>query len=262
MVQYTKSYLSFKVESERLTNLVVLFSHAVPVLVRVMSSPKASALVPLKPADNFPHDKSTGPTLINRAVGYDQDLARLMVLSVFSYFEAYVRGALREIYDLQGGPQAFVALAERRVSRHWSSAPSQVAEAKRKLQDADDRGKADKFLKYSKILVDAGYAFPPDLLAAYGARNLAKKLEPKGRNAVRAWEIPALLSEALLLKISAAERLMFEDLRALRNDVAHGSTPALSVHSAIRKTTALRNWAARIDAHICRHFIVLAKYVR
>jgi len=261
MVPYTKSYLSFKVESERLINLVVLFSHAVPVLIRVASSPTASALVPLKPADNFPHDKTTSATLISRAVGYDQDLARVMILSVFSYFEAYVRGALKEVYDLQGGPQAFVALAEKRASRYWNSAPSRVAEARRKLQDADHKGKADKFLKYSKVLVDAGYAFPPDVLAGYGARQLAKKLEP-GRNAFRAVEIPDLLSDALLLQITAAERSMYNDLRALRNDVAHGSTPPLSVHTSIKKTTALRSWAARIDAHIGKHFLVLAKYAR
>jgi len=59
MLPYTKSYLSFKVESERLINLVVLFSHAVPVLIRVASSPTASALVPLKPADAFEHSSCT-----------------------------------------------------------------------------------------------------------------------------------------------------------------------------------------------------------
>lgn len=261
MVPHTQSYLAFKSESERLTNLVVLFSYSVPALMRVLSSPAASALVPVKP-DNFPHDKTTGPTLTSRALGYDQDLARITVLSVYSYFEAYVRGALKEIYDRQGGPDAFVALAERRVCRHWSHASGEVAEAKRKLQDADKKGKSNKYLKYSKVLADAGFAFPPDLLAVYGARQLAKKLEPTGRNSFRAAEIPDLLSDSLLLNVGPGERQMFGEIRALRNRIAHGSIPVLGMHAAVKKTAALRAWAARIDAHIGKHFLVLAKYVR
>ncbi len=260
MVPNTKSYLSFKRESERLVNLVVLFSHAVPVLTRVLGSPEASALVSLKPADNFPHDTASGSKLLNWAAGYGQDLAHTIILSVFSYFEAYVRGALQEVVDFQGGPQAFVDLAERRVTRHWKSAPSEVAEAKRKMQTPDDKAKVGKLRKYTDVLVDAGFAFPPDLLSVYGARQLAKKLDRKGRNALRAWEIPDLLSNALLLKVSATERSMYDGLRDLRNDIAHGSVPALSVHTAIKKTTALRTWAARIDQHIGNHFLVLAKY--
>ena len=103
--------------------------------------------------------------------------------------------------------------------------------------------------------------FPRDVLAGYGARQLAKKLEPE-RNAFRAVEIPDLLSDALLLKslLRSAQCTTISGLS--RNDVAHGSTPPLSVHTLIKKTTALRSWAARIDAHIGKHFLVLAKYAR
>jgi hypothetical protein len=262
MIPNTQSYLSFKTQSERLINLIVLFSHAVPVLTQVIGSPEASALVSLKPADNFPHDNTTGPVLLSWTPGYGQNLAHIMVLSVFSYFEAYVRGALQDVYDFQGGPPAFVDLAEKRVTRLWNTAPNNVAEAKRKMQTPDNKGKVSKFRKYTKALVDAGFAFPPDLLAVYGARQLAKKLDRKGRDALRAWEIPDLLSNALLLKVNDSDRSMYDDLRNLRNDIAHGSVPTLSVHSAIKKTTELRAWAARIDKHIGNHFLVLAKYAR
>jgi hypothetical protein len=262
MAQQTKAYLAFKTESERLINLAVLFSHAVPVLKRLLESAQASALVPLKPADNFPHDNATGSMLLTWATDYDLDLARLIVLSIFSYFEAYVRGALREIYERQGGPEAFVALAERRVTRYWKSPPAAVAEAKRKLQTVDEKGKVYKSLKYSRVLVDAGFSFPPDILAVYGARKLEEKLQPNVQKAFRAWEIPDLLSEALLFNSKPSEKEAYEELRKLRNEVGHGSVPALSVHAAIKKTAALRKWATRIDAHIGEHFLVLAKYAR
>jgi hypothetical protein len=108
-LRHTNSYLAFKTEAERLTNFVALISHAVPVLKRVMASSEASALIPIKPADNFPHDKSTESLLSLWATNYSQDLAHIIVLAVFSQFEAYVRGALAEIYERQGGPEAFLS---------------------------------------------------------------------------------------------------------------------------------------------------------
>lgn len=257
---HTSAYAAFRSEAERITNLAVLFSHAVPVLTRVLSDPVAAAQVPLKPADNFPHDKSDGATLLQFATGYDQALARLIVLSVFSYFEAYVGAALAEVFALQGGIENFKRIAARRAVKHWALPPGPLREAKRRLQTRDDRAKIDRFKKFSNVLDEAGYAFPPDLLAQYGAQQLAKKIEPKGRQALRAHEIPDLLADALLCPPTPAERQVFEDIRGPRNKVAHGSAPALTVHSAIKKSTSLRKWAARIEAHIAEHFLVLAKY--
>lgn len=258
----TNAYLSFKGESERLTNLAVLFSHAVPVLRQVLASPTLSAQISLKPADNFPHDRSDGPALAGFAAAYDRDLANLVLLSVFSYFEAYVRCAIQEIYELQGGDEAFLALSRKRVTRHWKSAPPAVLEAKRKLQTRERRDKADKYRKYAKVLAAHNFAFPPDLLAVYGAQQLARKLDTKGRSGMRASEIPDLLTEALLLDVNKAERVAYQDVRLLRNRIAHGGTPALSVHQAIKRTTFLREWAGRIDHHIAEYFLVLAKYAQ
>lgn len=256
----TNAYKSFKAEAERLTNLVVLFSHSVPVLARVLGDSAAAGVVPIKPADNFPHDRADGPLLLQWAKDYDQDLARLIVLSVFSYFEAYIRGALIEMYELQGGQNSFIKIAERRAARHWALPTGSVAEAKRRLQARDHKGKTDRFKKFSKILDEAGFAFPPDLLSVYGAQQLAEKLGLKSKSSFRAYEIPDLLSYAILCPPTAAERKMFEDIRGLRNKVAHGTTPVITVHAAIKKSTALRKWAARVDAHLGEHFLVLAKY--
>jgi hypothetical protein len=260
MAQNTEAYLAFKAESERLTNLVALFSHAVPVLKRVLASTQASALVPLKPADSFPNDRATGPMLLDWAQNYDQDLARIIVLTVFSNFEAYIRSVLLEVFERQGGTEDFIELAVKRSTRYWKSPPAGVVEAKGKLQTTDKKSKADRSRKYSKILTAAGFPFPTDLLAVYGARKLAEKLQPDPRKALRAWEIPDLLTEALLFKVTAAEKAMYKDIRKLRNDVGHAAATALSVHDAIKKTTRLRKWASRIDAHIEEHFLVLTKY--
>jgi hypothetical protein len=64
----------------------------------------------------------------------------------------------------------------------------------------------------------------------------------------------------MLLKVTDTEKEMYEELRKLRNDVGHAAPTPLSLHDAIKKTTKLRKWASRIDAHIEEHFLVLTKY--
>jgi hypothetical protein len=224
-----------------------------------MASSTASTLIPIKPADNFPHDKSTVTTLSEWAKDYSRDLAHIIVLSVFSQFEAYVRAAVTEIYDRQGGPEQFLALAVKQAKRYWDSAPVPISEAKAKLLDSYGQNKADKYRKYSRVLAEAGFSFPPDLLSAYGARQLLRKLEPR---AFRAWEIPDLLTDALMLKVTVAEREMYTEIRELGNNIAHGASPMLTVHEAVKRTTALRKLAIKIDQHIVNHFWVLARYAR
>lgn len=261
-IKNTESYLRFKQEVVRQINLVVLISHAVPVLKRVLADQGASKTIALKPPDNFPHDKTDAPLLQKWAQDYSRVLAHVIVLSVFSQFEAYIRGALDEIYTRQGGPEAFVELAMKQAKQYWISAPKNVVEAKRKLRDSDKKNLAQKFRKYSRVLVQSGYSFPPDLLAVYGAKRLQEKLSSKGPKALRAWEIPDLLADALLLDVTPAEKDMYENLRNLRNAVAHGNQPSLTVHSAVTETGKLREWATKIDKHIAKHFLILAKYAR
>lgn len=163
--------------------------------------------------------------------------------------------------DLQGGSTAFVAMARKRATRHWKSSQPDVIEAKRKLQTQEKKGKADKYRKYGRILADKGFVFPPELLSAYGARQLTLKLETGARTSMRAHEIPDILSDALMLDVTKADRDTYKELRGLRNTIAHGGAPSLTVHQAVKKTTFVRQWATRIDHHIGEHFMLLAKHV-
>jgi hypothetical protein len=190
----TIAYASFKAEAERLTNLAVLFSHSVPVLARVLANPAAAAMVPLKPADNFPHDQSNGTVLLQFATGYDQDLARLIVLSVFSYFEAFVRGALAELYELQGGRSAFTR-SPRAVLRVTGRATGPIAAAKRRLQTRTTKaGSAiQKSARSSTTLV---------CVSSRPARSLRRatveEARPKDRSSFRAPRFPTRFGRHLM----------------------------------------------------------------
>ena len=259
MRTHTRAYLTFKSEAERLANFVALVSHAVPVLRQVINAAPGSATVVLKPADNFPHDRSTTTMLLSWAAGYDQELARLIVLATFSYFEAYVR-ALREVFALQGGADQFLEHATKRATRHWATVSPVVESAKHRLQKPDDKSKIDRAKKFTKVLERERYRFPSDILGVYGARQLLLRVQSDARQEVKASGIPDLLQDALLMKIGASQRRMYDELRLLRNQIAHGAIPTVTIPDAIKRTTALRKFAVRIDEHVVAHFLVLEKY--
>ncbi len=259
MTPHSKAYLRFKEESERLTNFVALISHAVPVLRRVVETP-GGAPVPIKPPDNFPHDRASGALLTTWMANYDQELARLIVLAIFSYFEAYVRAVVTELCEFQGGQQAFLGHSVKRATRDWTMRDTKLLLAKRRLQRRDEPGKADRFRKYTRVLEAGRFRFPSELLSAYGVRQLLRRIERDRRDGIQAWEIPDLLSDALLVPVTATQRKTYDALRTLRNKIAHGAVPPVTLHDAVRRTIWLRQWVTRLDEHITSHFFVLERY--
>jgi hypothetical protein len=261
VIKHTVAYGHFKDETEGFINFVVLVCHAVPTLRRVIDAHQTgtSALV-LKPADHFIHDRSTDAALLALASTYQSELARSVVLTTFSYFEEYVKSALSEIVKFHGGDGAFLSLAEKRSRAHMKTPSATVLRAKRKLQEPAKRGKYEKYQKYSEILSGHRFRFPSDVLAAFGVRQLIEKVRKKSRSEMKAYEIPDLLGGALQMDISHAERKEFDDMRSLRNSIAHGSAKGTRMTDSLKAASGLQAWAAKIDQHIVEHFLVLERF--
>ncbi len=78
---------------------------------------------------------------------------------------------------------------------------------------------------------------------------------------MRAWEIPDILSDCLLFPISTDQQKLFETCRSLRNRIAHGKAPIISLQSSLRHASELHALAAKVDSHLVEHFLVLQKYI-
>ena len=188
---------------------------------------------------------------------YQAQLAATTVITLYSYFEAFVSDLLREIVDFHGGPKALLALAERRA-RPFLKADEKTTKLKRKLQEYADKRKFDKYKRNSRLLSASGFRFPTELLAVYGVKKLIEAAKPRG---MKAFEIPYVLQDALVFALTEADQKQLDAIRELRNNIAHGARKPLNLRAAINMGTRLRDLAVRIDEHAREHFLLLEQFV-
>ena len=75
---------------------------------------------------------------------------------------------------------------------------------------------------------------------------------------LKANDIPDLLNDAFLYKISEDDSTQYHSIRDKRNSIAHGnSDDNLSLGIVIDHNYFLRNLAIDIDQHLLKHFFVL-----
>jgi hypothetical protein len=252
MKAHSSAFATFRKLSQTHLDFVVVVCHSVPALKAdiALSSEKLTH----KP-DHFTADGNPKAWIATRTSEYQDELARSALITVFSYFEAYVRDALNEIVEFHGGREEFLACARRRSGRFIRSLEPALQKYKRKLQDSPETAKVAKYQKYAKLLDKAGFLFPTDLLSNFGAECLTAKLDDK--RGMRAWEIPNLLEDCLLMSISDKDRALFEDARLFRNEIAHGKPRTTSLKKALSYASELHTFAAKIDRHVVEHFFVI-----
>jgi hypothetical protein len=255
VIGHTDSFAAYKELSQAHIDFAVLVCYAVPLLKSELASPNALSCQP----DHFKPKATTKVHLTKHAANYQDELARTLHISIFSYFESYVREALREIADFHGGNGQIKSLAHKRAAKFLAAPPVEVQKSKRKLQEPSKPNERDKYMKHSALLEKAGFRFPTELFAHYGVTQMLAKASDD-KNGLRAWEIPNILADCLLFPITKTERDFYEDNRQLRNKIAHGTVPKLALKDSLGFSSRLHTLAAKIDNHLVEHFFVLQKF--
>ncbi len=254
MITHTKAYLRLRKQAKEMWDFTVTVCYAIPSLKEQIRLVRKDAEgVSLPPPDYFNNSMSLDEVQ-SRSADYRSKLSRYIVLSSFSFFEAYVIDAIAEMMEFHDGLNIFIDRTQQRAQESILTMDSSVIKSKRKLQEPEKPAKAQKYQKYSKELVEAGHKFPSELLASYGVRLLAEKIKN-----LKSVDIPDLLIQALHCKIDAQR---FHQIRDIRNKIAHGRTGEvrLILTKAIKINDDLRNFATTIDKHLIEHYFVLEKY--
>jgi hypothetical protein len=245
MISHTKAFAAFRSLSQAHLNFVVFVCFAAPALRAdlALGSPK-----PSNPPDYFRNATNSKKDLHKYMAAYEEELARSTLITVFSYFEGYVKDALRDIVTFHGGKEKFVTLARNRVTKFMNALDAAMLSEKRKLQDSPAPHKTAKYKKFAELLDRKGFKFPTELLAPFGVRQLLSKLD-KNRGFL-AWEIPTTLEDCLLFPMTMTDHAQFEEIRTLRNEIAHGRAPVLTLKKSLRFASFLHTLAAKVDHHI------------
>lgn len=177
---------------------------------------------------------------------------------MFSYFEKYVREVLCELVEFHGGMEQIKESSYVRASRFMTAAPPSVTQSRKKLQDRFDNQRIGQYQKYGRLLSKEGFSFPTDLFSHFGIVQLLPKIDKK--KGLRAFEIPSILSECLLMPLSKQEVERFEKIREVRNKIGHGHTASVTLRASLNAAKDLHALASKTDSHIREHFLIVQRY--
>ncbi|HEY4903929.1 MAG TPA: HEPN domain-containing protein [Candidatus Sulfotelmatobacter sp.] len=209
------------------------------------------------PKPDFFHksSRSTADDLLQTEATYEQRLASYLLLTHFSFFEAFVSDIIDEMIEFHGGPENFLSRNESRAKQFMAPNPPHIAKLKRKLQDSEKASWRDRYRSYARKLAGEGFRFPGELFGPFGLKNFIAKVKK-----MKAWEIPSVLVDALRLELSDAEIEAYHKTRQIRNAIAHGDTVSLSMRDAVGMNKSLRELAIKISDHFTENFFVIEKY--
>lgn len=253
MIGHTNAYLRLREQIEEMFDFTVTVCYAVPSLKEQIRVVRKGIATNLPKPDYFDNNVPL-EAVQKRAENYKLKLARYLLLSSFSFFEAYVKDGILEMVEFHGGTDQFINTAERRALSSVDISDENIHELKRKLQEPEKPVKHLKYKKFSRQLANTDYKFPSELLASYGVRFLINKV-----NNLKSVDIPELLEHGLHLEIDAQR---FHQIRDARNKIAHGKIKEISVsfQDAMEMNQDLRNFATKIDKHLIENFFIMEKY--
>jgi hypothetical protein len=252
LIPNSKAYAVLRDKSQDFLNFVVLSCTAVPTLKKQLQATGVAGITP----DHF-KGRPDAAQLLSYASVSQESLARMVIITLFSYFEAYVQGLLVEIIEFHGGALKFQATADKRAKSFVTNTSQAIIDTKRKLQEPPKAGKVESYKKHSAVLVKHCFRFPSELLAPYGVRNLNRKAKPKGS---KAFEIPELIRDALCFPLSTKDTARLDSIRDTRNRIAHGESGPITLMEALAIGRDLRDISAKVDRHAVEHFFVLEEF--
>lgn len=257
MLDNTRAYLRLKEQVQASFDFAVVVCHGIPALKRQISFLEKGVVSSLPNSDYFPPNQTSPQQLKAQASDYKRQLASFLLLSSFSFFEAFVIDAIEEMIDFHGGVDSFINRAESREKKLIAPTLSQEAErAKRILSAPSNPHHIQKYKKHSKKLAVEGYRFPSERFSTYGVRMLVQKLANLRPN-----DIPDLLRFGLHMNLDDKAVERFHSIRDTRNKLAHGENVNLSLRDVSEMNDFLRKFSNLINQHLVQHFFVSERYL-
>lgn len=222
------------------------------------------------------------------------NLSKYILISSFSFFENYIQSIIQEFIDFQESfNSTFLTINTSVRAKRYSneyiykclekySNEKQINSLVKKISAPYLKSKDQQYKKYSEKLKKLeDYLFPSEILSNTGIRFLIENL--KERNELykfelsKAVDIPKILTSIFYLNcektlpdffvnierkdgdISIKEG--FNNIREIRNKVAHGENPNLTLNQVIKYNYFLKKFASIVDKHFINHYFVIEKFV-
>lgn len=253
----TEAFFKWQKNTQEIFDFSVLVHYAVPVLKQQISLVEKGVVKQLCRPDYYRSHKEnyySSPNLLNsikrRTSGYKSHVSDYLLLSLFSYFEAFVIDIIKEFLDFHGGISEFQSFAIRKSknSIEQLSNHKEIRKYRNNLKQTLAKNQPDR--KHAiRELKKTEFRFPSDHFASYGIFMLGKKIED-----LKARDIPEVLINVLLIELDLEDVKKFHNIRDIRNSIAHGQLVHLDIEAVTKHNDVLMGLAKKVNTHVCEFF--------
>lgn len=270
MIDHTQSYKRAKQEQQKIWDFALLICHAVPALKKTIKGVEESVPRYSLPTPDYFGTTANKERLKAIAKHYNYNIGKYIFLSVFSFFESYVRSVIQELVDFHGGQENFInhlVISDKRLLQNQDA---MIVAHKKKLQVPFNEQKWQKYRKHSEILsCDPNFRFPCELFALYGLKRFMQ--DTLGDN-FQSVMIPDILRSAFHMDLSEKMNMhqdlvhmdieqTFDSARKIRNAIAHGDEPTIGLKKVVAYSDFFRKLTIRIDKHLITHYFIIEQYM-
>ena len=253
-MKHSKSYNLFLNQIQGIYEFSLMSSYAVPHLKKQMNNIGTGTEIRsiVKP-DHYRFDTSKKDRIQEIMKNYKPHLSSYFMLSMFSFFEAYVKNLLDELYKFHGGEKNWLERIKRNISNSRKMVLlKNLIKKEGKLKEYFRKDKKGNYIQSIKELKKNGYYFPTDKFSFYGVSQAIKKT-PK----LEASELLSFLNKVFGINFTDNEKKDFEKARQTRNDIAHGRRKRLSLRQSRNLSIILTKLATKIDEFIVPDYFVI-----
>lgn len=254
MKSYTNAYTLFAKQIEDTYDFSLLTSYAIPSLRKHIKS--IANNVPIRKAvkpDFYRFDKSDSNRISSFILVYENHLSSYFLISVFSFFEAYIKNAIGELIKFHGGVSKWSERVKDNINESRIRLKKEgILAYEGSLKEPLKENKKGKYRDRINLLLKNNYKFPSDKLAPYGIIELVSKFEN-----LRASELLPFLIKVFDIPLGYKELEEFKKIRRTRNDIAHGKKISISLRMARKSAKSLRSIALKIDNFLVNNFFII-----
>lgn len=131
MIKHTKPFFGISKGVAGTHQFCSLVCHAVPTLKEDLLLPTPTVS---NPPDHFKADRNPKTEIASYINNYQEELARSALITIFSYFESYIKDASSEIVQFHGGEDKLKKFSRRRATKFITVSDSEITAYKRKVQ--------------------------------------------------------------------------------------------------------------------------------
>ncbi len=265
MKNSTDAFARLKIEQQRILDFALLTCHAMPNLSKTIKGVEHKVKDYGLAKPTYFEEIEDLDRLKSLLKHSDDNLAKYILFSSWSFFEFYFKDAMSELLNFYGGKENFIdgikTLHDKKINQN-----KLFADKTMKLRETPKPGKKDKYKKALKELSSINeYTFTSELFSFWGAKYFVDFVANK--KFVSAC-IPVLMKEMFGMDLSdkindyGDIREMdlaqtFNSMKDYRNKIGHGEIVTVPLNKVMAYNKFLRYFAVKIDSYLIEHYFII-----